>query len=318
MMRSGKMVAFANKFRGKVIFTASTCADAFHRWREPRVDEFLSAFVPNSAALPRALREQTRNGVLPVLESLSRRQDLGLSTIPNGHRQAALDVEKFVVARGGNARIGEELGRLFDREGSDKTRDHGYESLYAQLLAENVDCGALVEIGIGTPNPAILSNMGPQARPGASLRAFRAFAGSSLVLIGADADPEAVRMARDANERSGLDIHYRAVDQLRPESLQELLTAVNPVNPYLVIDDGLHSPRANLNVLESWHRHCDAKWLAIEDVPLESLVVWRIAQNLLGPGYRLDILQARRDFLVLVERLKSPSQTARHAESATT
>lgn len=312
-MHSARPSAIANRVRAKAVHSVSNWMDAFHRWHEPPVGEFLTPFVPNSAGVPRALREQTRNGVLPVLESLSRLHDV-TSGDGSGTDSIALDLEEFVESRGGNALMGEELGRLLDLEGSDKSRDHGYESLYAQLLAENVDCGALVEVGIGSPNPLILSNMGPQARPGASLRAFRSFCGPTLVLVGADA----VRIARELEDGSAPTIEYLLVDQLKPESLKQLFTAASSKQPYLIIDDGLHSPQANLNVLESWQRYSEAKWLVIEDVPFESLVVWQIVQNLLGKAYPLHILRARRDYLVLVERLRPQSQTARCDEGPAT
>ena len=68
-----------------------------------------------------------------------------------------------------------QLASLFDQYGSDKSH-HNYHLLYAGLLGPKRSSHLrILEIGLGTNNPDILSNMGPGGKLGASLRAFRAF-----------------------------------------------------------------------------------------------------------------------------------------------
>ena len=69
-----------------------------------------------------------------------------------------------------------ELGILFDSFGSDKT-SHGYERIYTEFFnshshEENIE---LLEIGIGTNSPGLVSSMGKNGKPGASLRTFAKF-----------------------------------------------------------------------------------------------------------------------------------------------
>jgi hypothetical protein len=81
-----------------------------------------------------------------------------------------------------------QLASLFDQYGSDKSNHHNYHLLYGGLLGPKRSSQLrILEIGLGTNNPDILSNMGPGGKPGASLRAFRDFCPNAQ-LFGADID----------------------------------------------------------------------------------------------------------------------------------
>lgn len=64
------------------------------------------------------------------------------------------------------------IGRLFHKNGSDKTR-HGYDAVYQDVLDTFSDRQiAILEIGIGTNNPDAVSSMGALGTPGAALLGF--------------------------------------------------------------------------------------------------------------------------------------------------
>ena len=65
----------------------------------------------------------------------------------------------------------ENLERFFDKYGSDK-KTHGYDLIYEQIFEELKEVNLLVEIGIGSNNEQVLSNMSKYGKPGSSLRAL--------------------------------------------------------------------------------------------------------------------------------------------------
>jgi hypothetical protein len=67
------------------------------------------------------------------------------------------------------------LGRLLTERGSDKATAHDYHKLYSSILADREGVRSVLEIGMGSNHPDVVSNMGVEGRPGASLRAFRDF-----------------------------------------------------------------------------------------------------------------------------------------------
>ena len=66
------------------------------------------------------------------------------------------------------------LKKAFDGYGSDKG-NHGYHLIYGQVLSKMnwQEPMNILEIGLGTNNPKLISNMSIHGKPGASLRAFR-------------------------------------------------------------------------------------------------------------------------------------------------
>ena len=80
------------------------------------------------------------------------------------------------------------LQELFVNHGTDKDRN-GYTRIYSALLAPLRNKPAiLVEVGIGTNNPSLPSNMGATGIPGASLRAFSHYLGDTATCLGLDID----------------------------------------------------------------------------------------------------------------------------------
>src|SRR5690606_38861679 len=103
------------------------------------------------------------------------------------HVPAMLDLNTFF----GNALYEQEtvLCRLLREEGSDKGGGlHNFSSLYHYLFNDiRLEVKNIFELGLGTNNTLLPSNMGPHGVPGASLRAWRSYFPNANV-IGADID----------------------------------------------------------------------------------------------------------------------------------
>ena len=52
---------------------------------------------------------------------------------------------------------------------------HNYHLIYGSLFKKNNKVKKILEIGLGTDDEKIISNMGRYGKPGASVRAFRDF-----------------------------------------------------------------------------------------------------------------------------------------------
>ena len=79
------------------------------------------------------------------------------------------------------------MKKLFNTYGSDKSKYHDYHYIYSSIVKNNQRVKKILEIGIGTNNTNLLSNMGKMGSPGASLKAYRDFFNHSKV-YGADID----------------------------------------------------------------------------------------------------------------------------------
>lgn len=185
---------------------------------------------------------------------------------PSGYRQSELLVAPpglFDVLP--PADLERDLGATLRAHGSDKSTNHDYHRIYASVLA-NAPAGPILEIGLGSNNTDVPSNMGPKGVPGASLRGWR-----SLNLFtevwGADIDRRVLF--------SEPGIETRFVDQLEPATLQELAREAGSRHPMgfaLIVDDGLHTAEANINVLRGlWPSVAAGGYLCIEDLLPEDL-----------------------------------------------
>lgn len=133
--------------------------------------------------------------------------------------------------------------RVMTKYGSDKGRLNNYTPIYSALFREHYDRPLLIfELGLGTNNTALPSNMGPYAAPGASLRAWRDLFPRALV-YGADID----RNILFREDR----IETFFCDQLDPAAVQGLWSNPGLQNGAdVIIDDGLHTLQANITFLE--------------------------------------------------------------------
>ena len=186
----------------------------------------------------------------------------------------------------------EKLKLLFNKSGSDKASNHGYEGIYFSILESlKFEARNILEIGIGTNNPKLVSNMGKKGTPGASLKAMRDYS-ENFHIVGVDIDEEILF----SEER----ISTFQLDQLSEESWVELIRIQNGKKFDFIIDDGLHSPTANLNtILYGLGLLKDDGIMLIEDIPERALPIWELAINLLPKSMENRLFNCG-DFYVIV------------------
>ena len=158
--------------------------------------------------------------------------------------------------------------RVFSYHGSDKAYGwHNYGYVYNFILGQHRDrIRRIVEIGMGTNYLDVPSSMGVTGIPGASLRAWKELFPLASV-VGADID----RRILFQDER----IETYFVDQTQPETLAALFQQVGEAPVDLVVDDGLHTFEANLNVYRAaYPRISPGGFLVIEDVRNEDVPRW--------------------------------------------
>lgn len=246
----------------------------------------LPGFVPNSGVdfnghvnLTIAAANQVP-GLLGDLSAETIRQKPEVTDI----REIALDEEA--------EKRSASLGDIFVAHGSDKT-EHGYHLLYGSLFNDPSSVTNVFEIGIGTPNPDVPSNMGPEGRPGASLRAFREFFPNASI-FGADVDSRIL-----FNEEK---ITTFALDQTDGASFTRIEKEL-PTSFDLIIDDGLHSPHANLRTLNFGLKKIrPGGWVVIEDIHVGAEEIWRAAWSILPANYEPKLFRASRTLVFAVQR----------------
>jgi len=183
------------------------------------------------------------------------------------------------------------LKKLFDFYGSDKSNFHDYHLIYSSLFENTLEVKKILEVGIGTNNINMLSNMGESGKPGASLMAFRDFFIKSKV-YGADIDKEV--LFEDKR------IKTRYVDQTSFKSIKKLYKSFGG-NFNLIVDDGLHSHTANLNlIIYSMGFLRKGGCLVIEDISLKSKSIWQTISVIVGFKYKCSLVKCKKSFIFLI------------------
>lgn len=160
-----------------------------------------------------------------------------------------------------------ELCEMMTRHGSDKGNHthHNYTTLYHDLF--NGMRGHKIrvfELGIGTNNVHIPSNMGANGKPGASLFAW------------AEYFPHAKIYAADIDRnimisKSNIETYF--CDQTDPASIELLWMHDALQEPFdIIIEDGLHEFYANVTFFEgSIHKIKKGGYYIIEDILVHNL-----------------------------------------------
>jgi hypothetical protein len=168
------------------------------------------------------------------------------------------------------------LEELFIKHGSDKATMHNYAKLYSPILSQlGGDEIQILEIGLGTNNATIPSNMGGNFIPGGSLRALREYVPKSHI-YGADIDEEIL-----FNEER---IKTSWVDQTKPRTFRGLNSHIRNTGLDVIIIDGLHQPFADLVSMIKLLPNLKIKGnLFVEDIENSLLVntIWKITRNLI-------------------------------------
>ena len=192
---------------------------------------------------------------------------------------------------------GEELANLFRYYGSDKAGKHDYYWFYGKILKNRKKIRKILEIGLGTNNLDVVSNMGKDGKPGASLRAFRDFCPNAQI-YGADIDE---RILFDENR-----IKTFELDQTKLNTFNKLSKLIGG-NFDLIIDDGLHEPLANIYSLNFAIKHIKVKgWVVIEDIYPSALPIWQTISFLFkGSDYETFLYRNKHNrFIFAVNKIK--------------
>lgn len=189
------------------------------------------------------------------------------------------------------------LGSLFKNYGSDKSTDHNYYITYfAFLNPRRNEPLNVFEIGLGTNNIKYRANMGLSGRPGASLRAFRDFLPNASI-YGADIDREVLF----EEER----IKTFFIDQLDPKVLEDVKQSFGDKKFDLIIDDGLHLPDANLNVVFfALDLLSENGILVIEDIKPNFYIYFRLLYSIIRSRYHMEHIKSGRLSLCIISKKK--------------
>lgn len=250
---------------------------AIHR-NELAIVNGLKAFVPNSAADHKSLAHLTLQAADQSFPFL-----LDVLEVAHGVARAhPVDVTRFAETPE-RTRAAEDLKRHLDAHGSDKAARHNYHHIYGPVLAGLAPGSAILEVGLGTNNTDVASNMGPGGRPGASLRAFSEFR-PDIDVFGADID----RRILFSEGR----IKTFFVDQTAPPTFEDLGRSIGrPLD--LVIDDGLHSPNANLATMAFALRNLKpGGWFVIEDISANALPIWQAVKAAMPDRFNAQIVSS--------------------------
>lgn len=151
-----------------------------------------------------------------------------------------------------------DLCRIMTKCGSDKGNGHNYTIFYS-VLFEKIRNEKLniFEVGLGTNNVNIPSNMGKNGIPGASLRGWKEYFQNSDI-YGADIDKD-ILFSEDR-------IQTFHCDQTNPEIIKDMWEKI-PVEFDIMVDDGLHTFEANICFFEnSFHKLKQSGYFIIEDI----------------------------------------------------
>ena len=253
------------------------------------VDTF-PMFAPNSQGRYKSISPiviDSVNSVLPLIGDLADSFCRGAAPRPELITDFPRSEVEIVAA--------EALKIHLDEQGSDKASWHNYHFVYGSILANSHDIRAILEVGLGTNNADVVSTMGSGGIPGASVRAFRNFLPKAII-YGADID----RRILFSEDR--IDTFY--VDQCDWKSFKSLGESI-PKGLDLVIDDGLHSPHANLATLRFGLGHIRlGGWVVIEDIAHAHLPIWRVVASLLpADQFEPHLVSANRCFMFAVKRV---------------
>ncbi|WP_188053223.1 hypothetical protein [Sphingosinithalassobacter sp. CS137] len=228
------------------------------------------------------------NTVFPVLRTLLLKTGAELPKVVDAEAFPETAEERSACAQ---------LAERFRHYGSDKAGVHNYHLVYGSIIARIAEFSAMLEVGLGTNNTDIPSNMGAKGSPGASLRAFRDHA-SEAQIFGADID----RRILFSEDR----ISTYFVDQTELDTFDRLGGDIGRELD-LVIDDGLHSPAANLAVVQfAAERVRPGGFIVVEDIAFAAQSVWEVVGVLLQRDYECVLVTTNVALMFVARKRTSP------------
>ena len=188
-----------------------------------------------------------------------------------------------------------ELCKIMGKNGSDKCNNdiinslHNYTTFYYSIFNKIKDNKLRIfELGLGTTNINILSNMGNNGRPCASIYGWKEFFQNSLI-FGADIDKD-ILISEDR-----IKTYY--CDQTNPEIIKEMWSNYELEDNFdIIIEDGLHEFNANVCFFEnSIHKLKSDGFYIIEDIKIteEHLFINKINNEWKNkyPDYNFNLLK---------------------------
>ena len=227
----------------------------------------LPAFLPNSAGTNRSRNRQTISTAANFIPSLysvcGSFLDFPRILTPSEFKEL-LNVEPSEE---------QTLSKIFMKYGSDKSSTHNYHEVYGALFPNSDLVTKVVEIGIGTNSPNVLSNMGKfHQGVGGSLRGWREYFRNAEI-YGFDIDEKSL-FTEDR-------ISTAQINQLDKNSVQEAMSRFEDNSIDLFVDDGLHALDANLTPIpEVFPKLKNGGWLIVEDIESHAVPVWELLSGL--------------------------------------
>lgn len=247
------------------------------------MDHIFPMFSPQSAGTSDSRGDATIRGINALPELLIRLVSTAQSgkDLINEPLDALMqELRPYEAPARANAAIAQ-LGSLLTSYGSDKSVGHRYELIYGSLFPDPSAVTTVLEIGLGTNYLDVLSSMGPQGKPGASLRAFRDFF-PNAELIGYDIDSRIL-----FNEER---IKTFPVDQT---DFQTYPPGGNTPAFDLMIDDGLHAPHANVSALLYFMPRLKVGGFAVvEDIGKSARLFWVLVYFLIRDRFDCRMFQS--------------------------
>ena len=244
-------------------------------------------FTPSSAGNFKLLGYHTKNGINKIFPIISKLLSLLKIKIK------IISVERF--AKNMNMQKNTKLIKsYFNKYQSDKSKVHNYHLIYGSLFKKKNNFKKVLEIGLGTDNEKLISNMGSLGKPGASIRAFRDFFQKAKI-YGADIDKNILF------KEEKIKTFY--VDQTDLKSLGRLYKNVGS-NFDLIIDDGLHASYANINMIVGSLKHLKKNgYLVVEDIPYRTLNIWEVVNLILSKSHQTKLVRTKRALVFIIKKI---------------
>ena len=212
-----------------------------------------------------------------------------IKTVDKNYNLKIIDIASF------SNKNSSKLEKIFKENSSDKNI-HKYHHLYTFIFNQlNVEKLNILEIGLGTNDPTLVSSMGSGGRPGASLYSFKEYLPKANI-YGADIDKKIL-----FNEER---IKTCYVDQLDMNTFDNIKKNFGNIEYDLIIDDGLHSIGANLNTLLFALNNIKINgWIVIEDIhiPDNWLSIYYILSK--NKNIKIYYIKAHEGDLFCVKRI---------------
>ena len=229
-----------------------------------------------------------------LLESLSKIKNINKNILEEKKLFPESSLDEFEKKYLNNLECNK-FSQLFEKYGSDKTKSR-YNYFYYEIISQN-KINYITEIGMGTNNIKIPSNMGAGGKPGASLRAFSEYM-PNCKIYGADIDKKI--LFQDKN------ITTFFINQLDIESILKFKSEIPKMD--LIIDDGLHLPDANLNIIHNLIDHLNKDgFLIVEDIENIFLDIFLIVKDSINAkkNFRSQLIQDNNNKgLLIIKRIQ--------------